>query len=68
MPFELDNTPSTFIRLINQILKPFTSQFVVVYFDDILVYNKDIDDHLSYLRSVLEVFRTSKLLPDLKKM
>lgn len=68
MPFELDNTPSTFIRLINQILKPFTSQFVVVYFDDILVYNKDIDDHLSHLRSVLEVFRTSKLLPDLKKM
>lgn len=61
MLFGFTNAPSIFMRLMNHVLRAFIEKFVFVYFDDILVYSKNLDEHLHHLRVVFDVLRHEKL-------
>ncbi|KAJ1692442.1 hypothetical protein LUZ63_009140 [Rhynchospora breviuscula] len=67
MPFGLTNAPATFQALMNSIFKPFLRKFILVFFDDILVYSHSIEEHMQHLSTALQLLKDNKLYAKLSK-
>ena len=61
MPFGLCNAPTTFQALMNDVLRAHLRRFVLVFFDDILIYSRSWADHLRHLCVVLSLLRQHRL-------
>ncbi len=53
MSFSLVNTPATFQRLMNDVLRDYLRKFCLIYLDDIIIYSKSLKDHKCHVRKVL---------------
>lgn len=57
MPFRLCNAPTRFTWVMNDIFIPFLDDFVLVYLDDILVFSRTWEDHVSHVKNVLDALK-----------
>ena len=55
MPFGLCNAPSSFQATMNQLFQPYLRKYIIVFFDDILIYSKTMHDHLLHLETAFQV-------------
>ena len=67
MPFGLANAPASFQREMNRILLPLIGECLFVYIDDIVVYSKNLEDHIKHLKKVFEIFTKYNLSINLQK-
>ena len=67
MPMGLSEAPDTFMRLMHYVFRPYIGEFVVVYFDDILVFSKSLKEHVTHLRTVLQTLRIEQLYANMEK-
>lgn len=67
MPFGLTNAPSTFQTLMNTIFHPFLRKFLLVFFDDILIYSPTWQTHLEHLNLVFSALKQHSLVVKMSK-
>jgi hypothetical protein len=67
MPFGLTNAPATFCILMNYIFRECLEDFVVVYIDNILIYNGSLEEYAEHLRKVFQRLKENKLYVKLNK-
>ena len=61
LPFGLTNAPATFMTMMNDVLRPYLDDFVIVFIDDILIYSKTPEQHDRHVRKVLDLLRANQL-------
>jgi Reverse transcriptase (RNA-dependent DNA polymerase) len=63
----LKKAPAEYARFMSETLKEYLNEFVVVYFDDIIIFSNTITEHWEHVRKILEKLREAKINLKIKK-
>lgn len=67
MPFGLKNSPATFQRVMDDVLKDILNKYCMVYLDDIIIFSPSLEEHIKHLKSVFDRLRNANLKLQLDK-
>jgi hypothetical protein len=67
MPFRLTNAPSTFQALLNDVFRDYVDKFMLVYLDDVLIFDRSAEEHKEHVELVLKRLRDVKQFAKLSK-
>ena len=61
LPFGLTNAPATFMHLMHSIFREYLDSFVIIFLDDILIYNRTLEEHRCHIKQALQILRDNQL-------
>lgn len=67
LPFGLTSGPATFQAIMNEVFRPYLRKFVLVFFNDILIYSQSVEDHIIYVELVMQLLKQNQLYVNRKK-
>eukprot|EP00253_Pinus_taeda_P004466 PITA_04466 len=67
MLFGLTNAPATFQSCMNHIFRSHLRKFVLVFSDDILIYNRTWEEHFQHIETVLRILQEQQFYAKLSK-
>jgi transposase InsO family protein len=60
LPQGITNGPATFQRVINSILGPTRWRYALAYIDDVIIYSKTFNEHLSHLNDICRILKDAR--------
>jgi hypothetical protein len=61
--FGLKNAPNIIMRFMDDVLRPFTKSFVVVYLDDILIFNRNWEENMQHIQQFFALCYSTSYMP-----
>ena len=67
MPFSLINAPTTFMRNMDDLIRPFIGKCFIVYLDDVLIFSRSWEEHVKQLQQVFDTIQQHRLYMNMDK-